>query len=141
MGLLVTACASAPPAPTTPPTPPPIPGSAAVTPWEVAEDPPEGFGPATPGHRSPAALLDALLEEALRGGEMPPGAELDAGIGRVDAGFAVAWIHVIRVGDDSIAGDEIELGLVRDERGWHVRTLRYRTHCRRAVDPRAFVCV
>lgn len=141
VGLVLAGCDLLAPPDTGLETPPSIPGSVAVTPWEVAEDPPEGFGPGLAGFASPDALMEALLDCALRSSDLPGGSQVTSGISQVAADGASAWILMLLSEDDSIAGHEIELRLFRDARGWHVSGMRFRTHCLRAVDLDSLRCV
>jgi len=122
--------------------PPPFPGSVAATSWRTAEDPPEGFGVGGARYDSPMATLEALMtfgvqsEGGLPSGVRPTGDVLDAG-----AATARAWIQLTGTADDSVAGQEILLYMVKDGRGWFIDRLAFRDHCRRGVDPAGDQCV
>jgi hypothetical protein len=141
--LLLVGCSDASPSPSSVfRTPPPLAGSVEATPWELAEDPPEGFGPGIAAFDSPGDLLQALLQKAASPeGGLPDGAQLLAGIVDMERRSAVAWIQVIGVGDGSVAGQELVLALARDASGWHVAGMRYRSHCRLGVDAESHLCL
>jgi hypothetical protein len=141
--LLVAGCSGASASPSSVlTTPPPIAGSLAATPWDVAEDPPEGFGPGAAGYLSPDQLLQALLRESVsRDGGLPEGARLMAGLAELEGRSAVAWIQIIGFGDDSVVGDEIELTFARGAAGWYVEGMRFRSHCGRGVDAESHLCL
>ncbi len=141
IGLVLAGCDFLAPPDTGLETPPPITGSVAVTPWEVAEDPPEGFGPGLAGFASPDALIEALLDSVLRSSDLPEGSRVTSGISQVAADGASAWIVMVLSEDDSVASHEIGLRLFRDAHGWHVSAMRFRMHCLRAVDPDSLRCV
>jgi hypothetical protein len=123
-------------------TAPPLPGSVATTPWETAEDPPEGFGPGVAAFDSPHRLLQALLQQAVsQEGGLPDGTNLTAGIADLRSRSAIAWIQITGLPDDSVAGQELELTFAQDRNGWHVAGLRYRSHCRRGVDATSHLCL
>jgi hypothetical protein len=122
--------------------PPPFPGSVGATAWRTAEDPPEGFGPGGDRFDSPHATLQALMAFGVQQeGGLPPGQRLVGDILDADAGTARAWLQLTGTEDDSVAGQEILLYMLKDGRGWFIDRLAFRDHCRRAVDPGGEQCV
>ena len=122
--------------------PPPFPGSVGATAWRTTEDPPEQFGAAGDRFDSPHATLQALMAFGVQQeGGLPPGQRLVGDILDADADAARAWLHLTGTEDDSVAGQEILLYMLKDAGGWFIDRLAFRDHCRRAVDPGGELCV
>jgi hypothetical protein len=115
----------------------------AATSWRTTEDPPEGFGVGDARYDSPMATLEALMTfgvQSERGG-LPRGERLVGDVLDASAATARAWIQLTGTEDDSVAGQEILLYLVKDGRGWFIDRLAFREHCRRGADPAGDQCV
>lgn len=122
--------------------PPPFPGSVAATSWRTTEDPPEGFGVGGDRYDSPMATLEALMTFGVQSeGGLPPGERLTGDVLDASGATARAWIQLTGSEDDSVAGREVLLYLVKDGRGWFIDRLAFRDHCRRGVDPAGDQCV
>lgn len=122
--------------------PPPFPGSVAATSWRTAEDPPEGFGVGGDRFDSPFATLQALMSFGVQQeGGLPAGQRLAGDILDANAATARAWLQLTGMQDDSVAGREILLYLVKDGRGWFIDRLAFRDHCLRGLDPAGDQCV
>lgn len=115
---------------------PPLRGSAAVTEWRDSSDTPDGMGAGTTTHTAIGDLVDALRQLASE-----EGVELAVGfVGPPGGAEATLVVHVAGSEDPAVAGDELVLELRRNERGWYVDSVRYRNHCRHAVDPATGSC-
>jgi hypothetical protein len=122
--------------------PPPFPGSVAATSWRTTEDPPEGFGVGGDRFDSPFATLQALMTFGVQqDGGLPAGQRLVGDIFDASDATARAWLQLSGTEDDSVAGQEILLYMVKDGRGWFIDRLAFRDHCRRGVDPAGDQCV
>lgn len=122
--------------------PPAFPDSVAATGWRTTEDPPEGFGVGGARYDSPMATLEALMTFGVESdGGLPPGERLTGGVLDASVASARAWIQLTGMGDDSVAGQEILLYMVKDGRGWFIDRLAFRDHCRRGLDPAGDQCV
>lgn len=116
-------------------------GAGGVTEWQVGDDNiPDAFTRGTAAFARAQDLVDAVLAEATGQG-LPPGARLWSDVQATGSGSAVGIIQLANAGDDSVAGQEIRLRLLRDPAGWYIDAIAYRSHCRRGVDPSGDFCV
>lgn len=115
------------------PTLDPFAGSAGATEWIQQDSSPEGFGLGEARFDSPGELLRALMEFSRQQG-IPAGAELRGDILSRTAGSAMADLRVTGIADGAFVGVEAQVSLIEDSTGWFIDRVRYRTHCRRAVE-------
>jgi hypothetical protein len=126
------ACAAEPAATSTMDGPAPTlaPGAATFTEWDRDRSLlPEGFGLARdPGHDSPEALIEGLIEAATDGGDAPPW----VGGWIVSEGDASAVARVIvpaTLAGEQYLATEFLLDLTKTLTGWRVRLTHVRFHC------------
>jgi hypothetical protein len=94
---------------------------------------------ALPPHASAEALL-RVAAERIR--ETRPDEEVDAGWFLAPAGdSAGAWVHITGLEDDSIAGEELRIGMEGVDGAWGIVLVESSTHCRRGVDAASQLCV
>lgn len=110
-----------------------VPGAVTVSGWHRFDTSlvPDGFGPADPGHASPQALIDAMVEGAsAAGGE----AWITGTIVSEDADVAKVRVYLPLPGySEAFVAAEQLLTLAHGSDGWHVDDAAVRFHCRRAV--------
>jgi hypothetical protein len=138
-------CGGAPPGPTTDAATglpilyemPVFPDSRGATEWQVgAAEAPEGMRAEDTTYAEVGGMIAALQESA--SGQM---VELTIGFlepPRPDA--ATILIHASGSQDATVAGDELVVEAARNDRGWYITDIRYRTHCRHGVDPETSAC-
>ena len=117
---------------------PQFPGSVGQLKWVNAPGPSDVLE-ALPPQPSAEALLAAAAERLREAG---PGGEIRAGWFLAPAGeSAGAWVHITGLEDDSIAGEELRIGMEGVGGGWRVVLVESSTHCRRGVDEASQLCV
>jgi hypothetical protein len=111
-----------------------VPGAVTVTGWHQADASlvPDGFGRGDPGHASPRALIDRMIDEARQAADGAPW--ITGTILSEEADMARAKVY-LPLPDRSaafVAGEQVlELAVKSD--GWYVEDANIRFHCRRAV--------
>jgi hypothetical protein len=91
----------------------------------------------------PQATAEALLIAAAeRIREARPDEEVQVGWFLAPVGeSAGAWVHITGLEDDSIAGEQLRLGMEGVAGVWRVVLVESSTHCRRGVDEASQLCV
>ena len=117
---------------------PEFPGSVGQLKWVNAPGPSDVLE-ALPPQESAEALLTAAVERLREAG---PGGDIRAGWFLAPVGeSAGAWVHITGTEDDSIAGQELRIGMEGVGGAWRVVLVESSTHCRRGVDEASQLCV
>ena len=117
---------------------PQFPGSAGQLKWVNAPGISDVLQ-ALPPRASAEALLNAATERIR---EARPEEEVSAGWFLAPVGeSAGAWVHLTGLEDDSIAGEQLRIGMEGVGGEWRVVLVESSTHCRRDVDEASQLCV
>ena len=112
-----------------------VPGAVTVTDWHRGDTSlvPAGFGRPDPGHASPQALVDTMVEHAKQAADGEPWITgtimVDEG---ADAARARVYLPLPGFSEATVAVEQL-LDLALKSDGWYVDDAHVRFHCRRAV--------
>ncbi len=115
---------------------PPFPGSAASLEWRESSEPADGLSAGDTTHATIGELVAAIRVLAAE-------ADAEVNIGFLGPPEATRATLVVQTSssDEASAGQELVADVRRNDRGWYVEAVRFRTHCRRGIDPETDDCV